>query len=211
MISFCAVSRHQPFAILEIRHQVRRRVLEHVRLRPGRVAIVNQPPDPAPAGVLVEAISLDHRAQVGVRPRPVPLLDDTAVHVHDVKATVRPGGHVDRTKIRIRRADEFRLVVRIGKRRDAVHHRHLRAADQAAHRLAHQHIAAQVVRQPVSPEDFLAAAPRKVIERQFLRTETDRPSLVIRDRNQGPDSEKIRIELPGSVDAPVEPRGTWKW
>ena len=192
--------------MVEVGDELRRRLVEHVRLRAGLEVLVDQPPDAAAADVLVHAVLLDDLAQVAALADPVPFLDDAAVHVDDVEAAVGAGGHVDRAEVGVGGADEFRLVVGVAEVGHALVVLDLGAADEPADRFAEQQVAAQVAG---------SRSPRKIAWPQVavkwlsvLSSGRKRlvPALHVGQPDQRPDLEEVGRGLAGHVDAAVDDR-----
>ena len=91
----------------EASHQLCGRFLEHLRLWARFVIFMDQTPNAAAADGFIELVLLDDLAQVGALAHPVTFLNDTSVHIHDIKRTVGRGHRVDRPEVGVRCADEF--------------------------------------------------------------------------------------------------------
>ena len=102
---------------------------------------MHEAPDAAVAVDLIQAILLDDLAEVAAFLDPAALLDDAAVHVHEVEAAVGAVHHVDDAEVRIAGADELRLLVRIADMGDAIDDRDFGAADESADRLRDKDVA----------------------------------------------------------------------
>ncbi|NDD39743.1 MAG: hypothetical protein EB082_15280, partial [Verrucomicrobia bacterium] len=158
---------------------------------------MDEPPNAATPDVFVEAVLENGFAQVAALARPVALLDDAAIHVHQIQSAVGRGVHVHDAEVGIGAADELALhgLVGIAQARDAVFHLDLRAADQATHRLGEKQIAAQVRRQAVAAKHFRAAGGREVVERLIFRAEACVTALHIRETHEWPHAGEVANEL----------------
>ena len=96
-----------------MRYELGRGFLKHARLRARLKVIVDEAPNTAITGDLIQRVLLDDLTKVTAFAHPVALLDDAAVHIDEVEAAVGTDGHIYDTEIRIRRSDELRLTMGI--------------------------------------------------------------------------------------------------
>ena len=152
--SCCAVSRHQPFAMRQVPHQLRGAFLQHAR--PGAVrrhAVVGQPPDAPMAEHFVQLVLLDLLPEVGAFLGPRRPFDHAAIHVGDVDRAVGRVRDADRAEQRVERADELAPRVHVAKLRQAFGLHRPQPPHRPRHRLAVQVVAEQIRRQPVTAID----------------------------------------------------------
>jgi hypothetical protein len=97
--------------------------------------------DAAHAQALGETAILDLLAQVGGEIDA--MLDDAAVHVHDLQGAIRGVEQVDGTEALVGGSDELGAVVTVATRELVVFHGERDTLDEVAGRLAHEDIAAQ--------------------------------------------------------------------
>ena len=134
-----------------------RRFVEHARLGAGLEILVHEAPDASVAIDLIQAILLDHLAEVAAVLDPITFLDDAAVHVHEVEAAVGAVHHVDDTEVRIAGADEFGLRVRVIDMGDTIDDRDLGSTNETTDGLGDEDVATQINRQAIATDDFLTA------------------------------------------------------
>ena len=162
-----------------MRNKVGALFIEHLGLRAGLKIFVNEPPDAPAPDVFVEAVSFNHRAEKRAGAGPVSLLNNAAIRIHDVKATVRPRLHIHGAKVRVAAADEFGIWVRVPQRGDAILDLHDAAPNQAPDRLGEEHVPSRILRQSVAAKDFLPAGSGEMVERKVVLAVTPGAALHV--------------------------------
>jgi hypothetical protein len=190
----------------EMRDELRRCFLEHARLRAGLEILVDETPDAAFGVDFVHAVLLDDFAEVAAFAHPVALLDDAAIHVDEVEATVGAVGHVDDAEIAVGGADELGFAVRVRDRGEAVFHLDFRAADEAADGLGNEHVAAQFGGEAIAADDFLAAGRGEVVHGLVGSADAAGAALEIREADERPDFIEVGRELAGEIVGAVKDR-----
>src|SRR3954471_9230259 len=125
---------------------------QHLWSRTRIEVLVRQAPDAAMADVVLEAVLPDFWTQEAAFAHPVALLNDAAVNVDNIEATVRTRGRVERPEIWVAAADELRLGVWVREFRDTILHLHSSAADEASDGLGQEDIATQFRGQAIPAE-----------------------------------------------------------
>ena len=86
----------------QVRHQLRRRLIQHSHLRPvWRHPLVGQPPQAAVAEDFVELILLDLLPEIGPFLDPRRALDYPAIHIRNIQGAVWCVGDAHRPEQRI--------------------------------------------------------------------------------------------------------------
>ena len=115
--------------------------------------------------ILVQFVLLNDAAQVRSLANPVAFLDDAAVHIDDVQASVGASRTIDGTEVRVGSSDEFFLVISIGNDDPAIVIGNFGSAHQAANRLGNDQVAVEIRRHAVTTIDRLATTSCESVQR----------------------------------------------
>ena len=185
--------------VVQVGYQLRRRLVQHSRLRAiARDPVERQPPDASVAKYLVQLVLLDLLPQIGSRHRPRCAFDHAAVHVGDVENAIRTGGDVDRAEQRIERANELRERIRVLQLREPIGLDGSQATDDAGDDFAMEIVADEICGQPVAAIDLIAGRGGRVDQRAIGNPRTRKPSLDIPNQNgSAPGDVEVGLELLG--------------
>ena len=152
-----------------------RRFVEHAWLLVRAKSIVSQAVDASLLNVFVDTPLVDHTAKIRTRTGPIPLLNDTSMHVYDHHGSIGRGCGPERAKVDVTGADKFCSGIRVGENGAAVFAGYLGTADESTNWLGDDEITLEISREAVTPVDSLLLGiqnplPKTNAQRLYLKT-----------------------------------------
>ena len=174
MINFWAVS-PPTVRMGKMPHEFFGRLPEHVRLRPGFVVLVHEPVDSSFAGVLVDFPLVDDSSKITSLAGPVPLLNDSPVHINEKHRSVRCRFGSERSEVDVFGAHEFTPRGGVAQDGHAILAVNLGATDEASDRFRNEEVAIEFLGKAVATENSLASHPVKALSPRLVRPAADHP------------------------------------
>src|SRR4051812_24722530 len=97
--------------MIKILYKLTCRFIEHLWFFRLLVAIIYESINSAVSRIFLQAFFFNFFSEIGTRSCPVTLLDNTAMHINDVKISVRAGIGIHRSEVHIGRGDELLAII----------------------------------------------------------------------------------------------------
>ena len=130
---------------------------------------------------------VDDSTEVAALLGPVRLLDNTAIHIDDICASVRSVDHINGAEVRVSGTKKLRLLVRVRELSNTIFDMNLTTANEATYRLSNENVALDICWVIRAANDTLAAGGGEVVQVLSIWTEASLPTLDIRETNEGED------------------------
>ena len=163
-------------------HEFFGRLPEHVWLRPGFVVLVHEPVDSSFADVLVDFPLVDDSTKITSLAGPVPLLNDSPVHIDEEHRSVRGRFGSERSEVDVFGPHEFTPRGGVAQDGHAILAVNLGPTDEASDRFRNEEVAIEFLGKAVATENSLACASGKGIETPVW---SDPPPTTLNVRNRG--------------------------
>ena len=141
--------------------------------------------------VFVELFVFNDPAKVSARARPFAFLNNTVVHIDNIKAAVGTGIGIQRSEIRVGRRQPLFFLINTANLEFAVYVADAAPFNNPPHRLCYKIIALHICRKAVATKYGLPADGSQMVQRVIFRTKGLNPALGIQISDNGPGNRKI--------------------